>query len=466
MLELAVARADGAAGEAEDLRGYEARSAAAGERGPRPQSSRSRRPASAMIVRRARWVLPIDARRRSPAAGSRSPPAASSALGAGAPPGAAEDLGDVARPAGAGQRAHASRTELDGRARAAGGVDGRVDSRAAARCGARVRRAATPRSRDGRTSAAVAMRATGTVLVGDISNTLTSPARAGRRAASAASCFTNCSASIAADPARLVREAWDASAPKRDRDLESAGTPRTPEPGLRVDSASSRTRRTPCRRRCSREIAGARGAAPLSVHLGESPEEIEFLRDGPRTDSRDCSRQLGVWTDALACARRAIRCEYLPRLGYLQPGMLVVHGVHLDRRRPGATARARGAVLVTCPRSNRLGGRRARRGSRTSTRRACRWRSAPTAWRRRRSLNLFDELAELRRIAPDVSAARAARERDARSAPRPSGSAHDYGTLTAGKRAALVAVRGSGRTRDVEEYLVSGVPPSAIRRVA
>ena len=37
-----------------------------------------------------------------------------------------------------------------------------------------------------------------------------------------------------------------------------------------------------------------------------------------------------------------------------------------------------------------------------------------------------------------------------------------YGAITAGRRAALIAVAGAGRAGDVEEYLVGGVGPQDI----
>jgi imidazolonepropionase-like amidohydrolase len=39
----------------------------------------------------------------------------------------------------------------------------------------------------------------------------------------------------------------------------------------------------------------------------------------------------------------------------------------------------------------------------------------------------------------------------------------DYGTLEAGKRAQIIAVRVSSDVNDVEEYLLSGIEPSMIQ---
>ena len=46
------------------------------------------------------------------------------------------------------------------------------------------------------------------------------------------------------------------------------------------------------------------------------------------------------------------------------------------------------------------------------------------------------------------------------------GFARDFGTIEPGKRPGLVAVNVPAAERDVEEYLVGGIRPDAIRRVA
>jgi cytosine/adenosine deaminase-related metal-dependent hydrolase len=80
------------------------------------------------------------------------------------------------------------------------------------------------------------------------------------------------------------------------------------------------------------------------------------------------------------------------------------------------------------------------------------------------SLNLFDELAELRRIGPDVSAA-SLLDSATRVGAEVLGFGADYGTIEPGRKAALIAVDVPPGTADVEEYLVSGVPPAAIHRL-
>jgi cytosine/adenosine deaminase-related metal-dependent hydrolase len=78
------------------------------------------------------------------------------------------------------------------------------------------------------------------------------------------------------------------------------------------------------------------------------------------------------------------------------------------------------------------------------------------------TLNLFDELAELRRIAPEVSAA-SLLESATRTGAHALGLGRILGTLDPGKRAAFTTVIVPTGERDVEEYLVSGVPATAVR---
>jgi aminodeoxyfutalosine deaminase len=79
------------------------------------------------------------------------------------------------------------------------------------------------------------------------------------------------------------------------------------------------------------------------------------------------------------------------------------------------------------------------------------------------SLNLFDELAELRRIAPEVAAAKLLESATWIGADA-LGRGADFGTLAVGKRAALIAVRVPHDVRDVEEYLVGGIGADRITR--
>ena len=78
-----------------------------------------------------------------------------------------------------------------------------------------------------------------------------------------------------------------------------------------------------------------------------------------------------------------------------------------------------------------------------------------------RDLNLFNELACARQLAPRVPA-RALIESATRCGAAALGFGDDFGTIEVGKRGALIAVRMPVGAGDVEEYLLSGIEPSAM----
>jgi cytosine/adenosine deaminase-related metal-dependent hydrolase len=80
-------------------------------------------------------------------------------------------------------------------------------------------------------------------------------------------------------------------------------------------------------------------------------------------------------------------------------------------------------------------------------------------------LNVFAELAEARRIAPRVPARTLLRSATLTGATA-LGFGEDFGSVETGKRALLIAVHVPEGVSDVEEYLVSGIEPSAIQWLA
>jgi 5-methylthioadenosine/S-adenosylhomocysteine deaminase len=77
-------------------------------------------------------------------------------------------------------------------------------------------------------------------------------------------------------------------------------------------------------------------------------------------------------------------------------------------------------------------------------------------------LNLFAELAEIRRLAPSVPASRLL-DSATRAGAEALGFASELGAIEPGKRAQLLAVRLPDQAIDVEEYLVNGIEPADIR---
>lgn len=201
----------------------------------------------------------------------------------------------------------------------------------------------------------------------------------------------------------------------------------------------------------------ARLPGPRTVHLAESQEEIDFLRDG-RGPWREFLEWRGRWNAAWEPPGTG-PVDYLEALGWLRDDTLVVHGVQL---RPEDLTRlaAAGTTLVTCPRSNRwtgageppvadfyASGVRIAVGTDSLA-------SAP-------DLNLFSELAELHRLAPAVSASRLLRSATLHGAAA-LGWGDTLGAIAPGRSAALLTVALPGPLDDVEQYLVGGIEPEQI----
>jgi len=405
-------------------------------------------------VLRARWVLPIA--RPSIAGGwVEIDHGRVRAVGQGARPDAT-DLGDaVLLPALVNAHTHLELSWMAGRVPPAASLAEWI------RDLLRVRRAGAPGGADAEArasrEAAAAMAAAGTALVGDVSNSLTC-VRALAEHRLGGVVFHELIGFNAVDPAGMVRDAWNRVS-EVENDLGgrfSKNVKRPPRSFSVVAHAPYSV--SPA---LFAEIIRRARPGPLAIHLGESIEEIEFLRTG-RGPIRHMLEELGVWSGTW----RAPACdpvEYVHRLGYLQPGLLAVHAVHLADDALERLRRA-GATVVTCPRSNaRVGAGLPRLSHFYATR-------VPVAvgtdsLASTASLNLFDELSVMRRIAPDVAAA-ALLDSATRQGAVALGLGDDYGAIEPGRRAALIAVAVPAGVTDVEEYLVSGVPASAVRWAA
>jgi cytosine/adenosine deaminase-related metal-dependent hydrolase len=291
-------------------------------------------------------------------------------------------------------------------------------------------------------------RAAGTALFGDISNTLATVPLL-RDAGVRAQVFYELLGFNVPDPEvrvaaarRQANEANDASAGDDVRVTLAPHAPYSVSPPLfaaiRAD-LDSRTRRV------------------SSVHLGESPDEVEFVRHGTG-DIRATLEQLGVWTDEWRAVLPSglSPVGYLSTLGFLDGSILVIHGVQFDDE-DLERLRALGATLVSCPRSNRhvgAGDPPLERFYESGVRIAVGTDSLASV----EDLNVFAELAAMRRLAPSVPAARLLESATKHGADA-LGFGGELGTIEPGKRAELIAVRLPGDVVDVEEFLVSGITP-------
>ena len=191
---------------------------------------------------------------------------------------------------------------------------------------------------------------------------------------------------------------------------------------------------------------------PMSVHLGESPEEIEFLMTGGGPIA-EMLRSLGVWRDDW----KAPGCDpvtYLDRLGVLTPGLLAVHATQL---KPDAlaTLAARKCVIVSCPGANRwIGNGNPPIDDFYAS--GCTVAFGTDSLASADALDMFAELA----LARGISKARNARllESATRGGAVALGLGESYGRIAPGARGPLLAVSVPGPITDVEEYLVSGTP--------
>jgi len=173
----------------------------------------------------------------------------------------------------------------------------------------------------------------------------------------------------------------------------------------------------------------------LSIHVAESDEETQLLRDGTGP-FKEFLIERDAWEPGWK-APGLTPVEYLDRLGVLTPRTLVVHCIHIDHQ-DLTRLQARGVTVVTCPRSNqRLGVGKApvpkllasgipvALGTDSLA-------SAP-------DLDVFTEIAHLRQDHPGIAPAAALRIATINGA-RALGLAKDLGTIEPGKLAALAVV--------------------------
>ncbi|HEY7170103.1 MAG TPA: amidohydrolase family protein [Vicinamibacterales bacterium] len=306
--------------------------------------------------------------------------------------------------------------------------------------------ARSPEIFDGIASAIAECERCGTAVVGDISNTLVTFEPLARSPL-AGVVFYELIRFNAPDPRAFVEQAT--------RQLDTL----MPTARLRCSLAAHAPYSVaPAVLRAIRESLARHPALPASVHLSESAEEVEFIRSASGS-WRALLEDIGSWDPAFV-APGGTPVEYLDAIGFLDDRVLAVHAVQAtvaDLQRLAA----RGATLVTCPRSNGHTGAGApplEEFYASGVRVAVGTDSLASA----PDLNVFAELATARALAPTVPAA-SLLESATRSGAAALGFAGDYGTIEPGRRARLIAVTLPDRLDDVEEYLVSGIEPEQIR---
>jgi aminodeoxyfutalosine deaminase len=285
----------------------------------------------------------------------------------------------------------------------------------------------------------------GTALVGDISNTLVTFDPLARSPLGGV-LFYELIRFNTDDPEALVGDAC--------RQIDALPSHERVRPSLAAHAPYSVAPRV---FRAIRDAIDRRPVVPCSVHLSESPEEVEFLRSGGGP-WRTLLEELGSW-DPRWTPPGVSPVEFLDDAGFLDARVVAVHGVQMTASDLSRLA-ARDVTLVACPRSNQ------RTGAGTPPiadfyASGVRVAVGTDSLASTPDLNVFAELALMRAIAPEVPAASLLESATLEGA-RALGFDAEYGTIEPGKRARLLAVELPAGLTDVEEYLVSGIGPAQV----
>ncbi|NOT24836.1 MAG: amidohydrolase family protein [Acidobacteria bacterium] len=289
-------------------------------------------------------------------------------------------------------------------------------------------------------------RAAGTGLIGDISNTLVTVPLL-REASMPARVFYELLGFKVEDAAARVQAARTAvMASGGDADVRVALAPHAPY-SVSTELFSA-----------IREDLDAHPADVSSVHLGESPEEVELVERGSG-GWRELLVALGVWNEKWRVPGTS-PVRYLADSGFLDSRVLAVHGVQCSRE-DLLLLRSLGTTVVSCPRSNRhvgVGDPPLALFYEAGVEVAFGTDSLASV----ADLNVFSEIAAARRLAPSVPA-RTLIQSATLTGARALGFGDELGSIEPGKRGALIAIDLPEDVADVEEYVVSGIEPATIR---
>ena len=289
-------------------------------------------------------------------------------------------------------------------------------------------------------------RASGTGLVGDVSNTLVTVALL-REASVPARVFYELLGFKTDDPVGLVRDA-------RARVDRLGSDPGTVRLSLAAHAPYSVS---PDLFAAIRDDLDAHHGDVSSVHVSESAEEVEFITRGAG-GWRELLMGLGAWTDTWR-PPGVSPATYLADFGFLDSRVLAVHAVQCDGEDLSRLATLR-TTVVSCPRSSRhvgVGDPPLEAFYAMGVKVAFGTDSLASA----ADLNMFSELAAARKIAPRVPA-RDLIESATLGGACALGFGERLGSIEEGKQAALIAVRLPGPISDPEEHLLSGIDSAAV----
>lgn len=291
--------------------------------------------------------------------------------------------------------------------------------------------------------AIAAMAATGTVAVGDVSNSLVHLGALDRSPLAAAVVFYEL---LAWDPGKASAVLEFARARARE-----AGEELSPRVEVRLAAHAPHSVSPPLLRALGRE------GGPASLHLAESRAEVEFLATGNGSWGGFLERR-GLGHVAFASPGQS-PVQYAESMGVLHPTLVAAHCVQADDADLAVLAR-RGVAVALCPRSNqRLGvGLPRLEAMRAAGLRLC---LGTDSLASADSLDLMEDVAVLRNAFPGVE------PRDFVTMATTGGALalglSDLGTIAPGKRAALAYAPADRVPADPWTHVVDG---GRLRRAA